>query len=181
MHTGALYLTITGSVSLRPAELIILPVLINTSLSRKPLIKSAARAKVCRSCTTMFSFVLIRCKDWHRGLIVLYPFSLFHQNLNPTPSLLINLSRMAQTALPPPSPSSSDTNVLQLTVNAALAKIEEHARQNDKAALRALLEYAPSDSGRFSIASHILKSNAKLDQITEFYWVNVILTSMSVL
>ena len=88
---------------------------------------------------------------------------------------------MAQPALSPPSPSSSDTNVLQLTVNAALTKIEEHADQKDKAVLRALLEYAPSDSGRFTIANHILKPDAELDQITEFYWVNVILTGTSVL
>ena len=81
--------------------------------------------------------------------------------------------------------SSSDADLLQLTVKTALAQIEKHAPQKDKALLRAMLEYAPSDQGKLSIASHILQSVdskdvSKLDQLADSYWVNVILASAPV-
>ena len=72
-----------------------------------------------------------------------------------------------------------------MTVQNALALIEKHAPEKDKALLRAMLEYAPSDEGKLSTAGHTLQSvNAnnvsKLDQLADSYWVNVILASTSV-
>ena len=80
--------------------------------------------------------------------------------------------------------SSPDTDLLQLTVKTALARVEKHAPQEDKALLRAMLEYAPSDEGKSSIASHILQSGdvkdvLELDQLADSYWVNVILAGVS--
>ena len=72
-----------------------------------------------------------------------------------------------------------------MTVQTTLAQIDKHAREQDKALLRAMLEYAPSDEGKLSTASYILQSVdansvSKLDQLAESYWVNVILPSTSV-
>ena len=72
-----------------------------------------------------------------------------------------------------------------MTVQTAHAEIEKHAPKKDKALLRAMLEYAPSDQGKLSIASHILQSVdandvSKLDQLADSYWVNVILPGASV-
>jgi len=92
---------------------------------------------------------------------------------------------MAQPSSASASLSSSDAGLLQLTIKTALAQIEKHAPQKDKALLRAMLEYAPSDKGKISIAGHILqsvdaKNVSKLDQLADSYWVNVILPSASV-
>ena len=81
--------------------------------------------------------------------------------------------------------SFSDADLLQLTVQTAQAHIENHALQKDKPLLRAMLEYAPSDQGKLSTASHILQSVdannvSKLDQLADSYWVNVILAGASV-
>ena len=81
--------------------------------------------------------------------------------------------------------SFSDADVLQLTIQTARAQIEEHAPQKDKALLHAMLEYAPSDQGKLSTASHILQSVdannvSKLDRLADSYWVNIILASVSV-
>jgi hypothetical protein len=48
-----------------------------------------------------------------------------------------------------------------------------------------MLEYAPSDQGKLSVAGHILQSVdvenvSKLGQLAESFWVNVILASASV-
>jgi hypothetical protein len=88
---------------------------------------------------------------------------------------------MAQPLSTPSSPSS-DADLLLKT---ALAQIEKHAPQKDKALLCAMLEYAPSDQGKLSIAGDILKSVdtnnvLKLDQLADSYWVNLILASASV-
>jgi hypothetical protein len=82
-------------------------------------------------------------------------------------------------------PFSSDADLPRLSVKTALTQIEKHAPQKDKALLRAMLEYAPSDQGKLSIASDILQSVdvenvSKLDQLADSYWVNVILASASV-
>ena len=81
--------------------------------------------------------------------------------------------------------SKSSLSDAELTVQTAQAHIENHALQKDKSLLRAMLEYAPSDQGKLSIASLILQSVdannvSKLDQLADSYWVNVILASASV-
>ena len=92
---------------------------------------------------------------------------------------------MAQPSSASPSSSSPDADLLQLNVKTALAQIEKHATEKDKALLRAMLKYAPSDKGKLSIAGHILQSVdannvSKLDQLADSFWVNVILPSASV-
>lgn len=92
---------------------------------------------------------------------------------------------MAQPSSISSSFSLPDADLLQLTVKTAPAQIEKHAPQKDKALLHAMLEYAPSDQGKLSIASHILqsvdaKNVSKLDQVADWYWANVILASASV-
>lgn len=89
---------------------------------------------------------------------------------------------MAQPSSISSSSSSSDVDLLQQTVKTTLAQIEKHAPDKDKALLRAMLEYAPSDKGKFSIAGHILGATdaSKLDQLADLYWVNIILASASV-
>ena len=73
-----------------------------------------------------------------------------------------------------------------MTVKTALALIEKHAPEKDKALLRAVLEYAPSDEGKLSTAGHILQSVdannvSRPGQFADSYWVNVILPSTSVI
>ena len=92
---------------------------------------------------------------------------------------------MAQPSSTSSSSSSSGADLLQQTVKTALAQIEKHTPQTDKALLRAMLEYAPSDQGKLSIVGHILRSVdannvSKLDQLADSYWVNIILASTSV-
>ncbi len=105
---------------------------------------------------------------------------------NLTPSRPARQSfQMAQPSSTPPSSSSSDADLLQQTVKTALAQIEMHAPQKDKALLRAMLEYAPSDQGKLSIASDILQfvdanNVSTLDKLADSYWVNIILPSASV-
>jgi hypothetical protein len=92
---------------------------------------------------------------------------------------------MAQPSSTPSSSSSPDPDLLQRTLSTALAQIETHAPQKDKALLCAMLEYAPSEQGKLSIAGRILKSVdandvSKFDQLADAYWVNLILASASI-
>ncbi|KIM32602.1 hypothetical protein M408DRAFT_326385 [Serendipita vermifera MAFF 305830] len=77
------------------------------------------------------------------------------------------------------SSSSNNEDLLRMSINTALATIEKHAPEKDRALLRAMLQFAPTDNGKSIIAGHILqafdsKSVSKLGELANSYWTTII-------
>ncbi|KIM32480.1 hypothetical protein M408DRAFT_20765 [Serendipita vermifera MAFF 305830] len=62
------------------------------------------------------------------------------------------------------------------SLETALATIEKHAPEKDRPLLRAMLEFAPTDDGKSTIAAQILQAfdESKLGELADSYWTNII-------